>query len=66
MMTPAWSLRRLHAITDAQIEDLSNVLIDCVEGRGVGQLHAPLVAQSRPSVLAPGGRRRGRGRTCTS
>ena len=29
---PAWSVRRLHAVDDAQIEDLSAVLIDCVEG----------------------------------
>ena len=29
---PAWSVRRLHAVDDAQIDDLSAVLIDCVEG----------------------------------
>ena len=32
MMTPTWSLRRLHALDDAQIDGLSGVLIDCVEG----------------------------------
>ena len=32
MMTPTWSLRRLHALDDAQIDDLAGVLIDCVEG----------------------------------
>jgi GNAT superfamily N-acetyltransferase len=32
MMTPAWSVRRLHAIDDAQIDALAGVLIDCVEG----------------------------------
>ena len=33
MMPPStWSLRRLHALDDAQIEALADVLIDCVEG----------------------------------
>src|SRR5256885_17050380 len=32
MMTPTWSVRRLHAIDDAQIDELARVLIDCVEG----------------------------------
>ena len=32
MIAPAWSVRRLHAVDDAQIDDLSGVLIDCVEG----------------------------------
>jgi len=32
MSMPAWSVRRLHAVDDAQIDDLSAVLIDCVEG----------------------------------
>src|SRR5438128_3584439 len=32
MITPTWSLRRLHAVDDAQIDELSAVLIDCVEG----------------------------------
>jgi len=31
-MTTAWSPRRLHAVDDAQIDDLAGVLIDCVEG----------------------------------
>ena len=30
--TPNWTLRRLPALTDAQIEQLAGVLIDCVEG----------------------------------
>jgi hypothetical protein len=30
MITPTWSLRRLHAL--AQIDELADVLIDCVEG----------------------------------
>ena len=32
MITPAWSLRRLHALDDAQLDELAGVLIDCVEG----------------------------------
>ena len=32
MIPPAWSLRRLHALDDAQIDELADVLIDCVEG----------------------------------
>jgi GNAT superfamily N-acetyltransferase len=32
MTTPTWSLRRLYALDDAQIEGLAGVLIDCVEG----------------------------------
>ena len=31
-MTPTWSLRRLHAVDEPQIDDLADVLIDCVEG----------------------------------
>jgi GNAT superfamily N-acetyltransferase len=32
MMAPTWSVRRLHALADAQIEELADVLGDCVEG----------------------------------
>jgi GNAT superfamily N-acetyltransferase len=32
MIRPGWSLRRLHALHDSQIEELAGVLIDCVEG----------------------------------
>ena len=32
MSTPAWSVRRLHAVDDAQIDELADVLVDCVEG----------------------------------
>jgi GNAT superfamily N-acetyltransferase len=32
LSTPAWSLRRLHTVEDAQIDALADVLIDCVEG----------------------------------
>src|SRR6202521_1539776 len=32
MITPTWSLRRLHALDHAQIDELAEVLIDCVEG----------------------------------
>lgn len=40
MITPTWSLRRLHALEDAQIDALADVLIDCVEGgASVGFMH---------------------------
>ena len=32
MMRSTWSLRRVHALDDAQIDELADVLIDCVEG----------------------------------
>jgi GNAT superfamily N-acetyltransferase len=32
MMTANWSLRRLEVVTDAQVDALADVLIDCVEG----------------------------------
>src|SRR5262245_64373093 len=32
MSTSTWTLRRLHAVDDAPIEGLAEVLIDCVEG----------------------------------
>ena len=32
MTTPAWSLRRLQTVDDAQIDGLADVLIDCVAG----------------------------------
>ena len=32
MSAPPWSLRRLRAVDDAQIDGLADVLIDCVEG----------------------------------
>lgn len=31
-MIPAWSPRRVHALDEAQIDALADVLIDCVEG----------------------------------
>jgi GNAT superfamily N-acetyltransferase len=32
MNPPTWSVRRLHALDDAQIDGLADVLIDCVAG----------------------------------
>ena len=32
MTATAWSVRRVHALGDAQIEELATVLIDCVDG----------------------------------
>jgi GNAT superfamily N-acetyltransferase len=40
MSTPSWTLRRLTAFTDAHIDDLADVLLDCVEGgSSVGFMH---------------------------
>jgi GNAT superfamily N-acetyltransferase len=32
MTAPSWSLRQLHAVEDAQIDGLADVLVDCVAG----------------------------------
>jgi ribosomal protein S18 acetylase RimI-like enzyme len=32
MTAPTWSVRRVHALDDTQIDELATVLIDCVEG----------------------------------
>ena len=40
MTDPSWSLRRLHALDEAQIDALASVLLDCVEGgASVGFMH---------------------------
>jgi len=39
---PAWSLRRLHALEDAQMTELATVLIDCVEGGASVSFMQPL------------------------
>jgi len=40
MSASTWTLRRLHAVDDAQIEGLAEVLIDCVEaGASVSFMH---------------------------
>jgi GNAT superfamily N-acetyltransferase len=45
MITPAWSLRRLHALDDAQIDGLADVLIDCVEGGASVSFMHPLTRE---------------------
>jgi GNAT superfamily N-acetyltransferase len=42
MTTPTWSLRRLPAVDDGQIEALADVLIDCVEGGASVSFMLPL------------------------
>lgn len=32
MTAPSWNVRRLHEVTEEQIEGLASVLVDCVEG----------------------------------
>ena len=45
MITPSWSLRRLHTVEDNQIEDLANVLIDCVDGGASVSFMHPLTRE---------------------
>ena len=42
MMTPAWSIRRLQAVDEMQIDALTDVLIDCVEGGASVSFMLPL------------------------
>jgi GNAT superfamily N-acetyltransferase len=49
MSMSAWTVRRLHALDDAQIRDLADVLIDCVEGGASVSFMHPL---SRERALA--------------
>lgn len=42
MNTPIWSLRRLHAVDDALINQLADVLLDCVEGGASVSFMQPL------------------------
>src|SRR5689334_5013219 len=42
MTAPAWSVRRLHAVDDAQLGQLADVLIDCVEGGASASFMHPL------------------------
>jgi GNAT superfamily N-acetyltransferase len=42
MRARAWSLRRVQAVTDAQMEQLADVLIDCVEGGASVSFMQPL------------------------
>ncbi|HEV8002010.1 MAG TPA: GNAT family N-acetyltransferase [Planctomycetaceae bacterium] len=45
-MTPsAWALRRVHALDEAQIEGLADVLIDCVEGGASVSFMHPLTRE---------------------
>jgi GNAT superfamily N-acetyltransferase len=37
-----WSVRRLHTVTDAEVEQLAGVLMDCVEGGASVSFMAPL------------------------
>ena len=44
-MTPTWSVRRLHAVNEAQIDELAGVLIDCVEGGASVSFMHPLTRE---------------------
>ena len=49
MKTPTGSVRRLHAVDDRQIDELADVLIDCVEGGASVSFMHPL---SRERAMA--------------
>ena len=42
MAAPAWSIRRLHTVAEADVEALADVLIDCVEGGASVSFMLPL------------------------
>ena len=42
MKTSAWTVRRLHALDDAQVDELAGVLIDCVDGGASVSFMRPL------------------------
>jgi GNAT superfamily N-acetyltransferase len=44
-MSAPWSLRRLHALDTAQIDELAGVLIDCVEGGASVSFMQPLTRE---------------------
>jgi GNAT superfamily N-acetyltransferase len=45
MMTVTWTPRRLHKVDDAQIEQLADLLIDCVEGGASVSFMHPLTRE---------------------
>ena len=45
MSAPAFTLRRLHAVDDAQVEQLAGLLIDCVEGGASVSFMLPLTRE---------------------
>jgi GNAT superfamily N-acetyltransferase len=45
MVMPAWSIRRLHAVDERQIDALASVLIDCVEGGASVSFMLPLTRE---------------------
>jgi GNAT superfamily N-acetyltransferase len=45
MTDTPWALRRLHAVSDAEIDGLSRLLIDCVDGGASVSFMAPLTRE---------------------
>ena len=44
-MTPGWSVRRLHSLDEGQIDELVEVLVDCVEGGAAVGFMKPLTRE---------------------
>jgi hypothetical protein len=42
MSTPEWSVRRLYALDEAQIDALADLLLDCVDGGAAVSFMHPL------------------------
>jgi GNAT superfamily N-acetyltransferase len=45
MTSTPWAIRRLRSVDDAQVEELANVLIDCVEGGASVSFMLPLTRE---------------------
>jgi ribosomal protein S18 acetylase RimI-like enzyme len=45
MAAPAWSVRRVHALDDAQVDQLAGLLVDCVEGGASVSFMHPLTRE---------------------
>ena len=48
MSTTTWSLRRLHAVDVALVDQLANLLIDCVEGGASVSFEHPEICRAPP------------------
>lgn len=51
MSAPTWTIRRLHAVDDAEIAGLADVLIDCVEGGASVSFMHPLTRECGKTLL---------------
>ena len=45
MSTPTWTPRRLHLVSEPQLDELASVLVDCVEGGASVSFMHPLTRE---------------------